>query len=382
MKKTFRQHHLLQALKAYDEAPRPLDVHLSHYFKHNRALGAKDRKFVAETAYSLVRWMGLIDYHCSGDHSWDARLTTYNRLNIEKSLQKTSIPPHIRASFPKTLFELLCSRYGEQAALDLCLASNSAAPTTIRVNPLKTSRQRLLAKWANAWEVTPTRVSVFGIHFPKRLNFQLLEEFKQGLFEIQDEASQLVASLVDPRPGDRILDFCAGSGGKSLAFAHKLQGKGQIYLHDIRTSILQTAKRRLRRAGIENAQILHHDSPNKERLKGAMDWILVDVPCSGSGTLRRNPDLKWKFSQEMLSELITKQRDIFEEALSYLKPDGQIVYATCSLLAEENEEQALFFQERFNLKLTTKPFRSLPTEGGMDGFYAAIFSGKNGGSSL
>jgi len=373
MKKTFRTHHLMKALSAYEETTLPLDISLGNYFKNNRALGSKDRKFVAENIYSLIRWMGLIDHFCRGCHSWDERFRIKEKLNIEKSITDETIPLHVRASFPKVFFELLEQHYGAEKALELCLASNTPAPTTVRINILKTNRQSLLKRWKEKFQVQPTSTSVFGIQFPERLNFQTLEEFKKGYFEVQDEASQLVAGLVEAKPGDQVLDFCAGSGGKTLAFAHKLQGKGQIYLHDIRPKALQEAKRRLKRAGIENAQILPHDSPHKEALKKTMDWILVDAPCSGSGTLRRNPDLKWKFSKEMLGSVIEDQRAIFKEALDYLKPDGRIVYATCSILPQENEEQITYFQENFSLDLAAKPFRSLPTEGGMDGFYAAIF---------
>lgn len=373
MKKTFRQHHLLKALSAYEEASLPLDVSLGNYFKNNRALGSKDRKFVAEHTYSLIRWMGLIDHFCAGSHTWDERFRVKEQLDFKKSLSNESIPLHIRASFPKAFFGLLEDHYGAEKALELCLVSNTPAPTTVRVNILKANRQSLLKRWREKFGVTPTKSSVFGIHFPERLNFQTLEEFKNGYFEVQDEASQLVASLVDAIPGDQVLDFCAGSGGKTLAFAHKLQGKGQVYLHDIRPRALQEAKRRLKRAGIENAQVLPHDAPHKEKLKNSMDWVLVDAPCSGSGTLRRNPDLKWKFSEEMLRRVVEDQRAIFKEALEYLKPEGRIVYATCSILPQENEEQVSYFQEEFGLDLASKPFRSLPTEGGMDGFYAAAF---------
>ena len=372
MKKTFRQYHLLKALSAYDQSSLPLDVSLGNYFKHNRALGSKDRKYVAETTYSMIRWMGLIDHFCQESHAWDERCRIHESLNIEKSLKDTTIPLHIRASFPKFFFQLLQKHYGDETALKLCLDSNTPAPTTVRVNILKTNRQKLLRLWKEKFGVITTEKSVFGIVFPQRLNFQTLDEFKKGFFEVQDEASQLVAGLVDAEPGDQVLDFCAGSGGKTLAFAHKLQGTGQVYLHDIRKGALQEAKRRLKRAGIENCQTLHCDSPQRNRLKGKMDWVLVDAPCSGSGTLRRNPDLKWKFTKEMLDRIRADQQAIFQEALSYLKPGGKIVYATCSILPEENEEQILLFQEKMGLDLAAKPFRTLPKEGGMDGFYAAV----------
>jgi 16S rRNA C967 or C1407 C5-methylase (RsmB/RsmF family) len=237
---------------------------------------------------------------------------------------------------------------------------------------LKTTRQSLYEKWRAKYAISLTQESVFGVRFDQKISFSLLEEFRNGHFEVQDEASQLVADLVDAKPGDQVLDYCAGSGGKALAFAHKLQGQGQIYLHDIREKALQEAKKRLKRAGIENGQILLPDAPHKQKLLGKMDWIFLDVPCSGTGTLRRNPDLKWKFSDEMLQRLINEQREIAKEALPYLKPGGRIVYATCSILPEENEHQLQFFEEELGLHPVAKPFRSYPTEGGMDGFFGSV----------
>ena len=180
----------------------------------------------------------------------------------------------------------------------------------------------------------PCKFSPCGIEFHKRINFFELEEFKAGFFEVQDEGSQLMADLVDAAPGQSVLDYCAGSGGKTLAFAPKMQEKGQIFLHDIRPFALQEARKRLRRAVIQNAQIVLPDHQNLKRLKKKMHWVLVDVPCTGTGTMRRNPDMKWNFTRETLERLMGQQRTIFEKALSFMRPDGRIVYATCSLLKE------------------------------------------------
>ncbi|NGX39648.1 MAG: Ribosomal RNA small subunit methyltransferase B [Chlamydiae bacterium] len=374
MKKTFREYHILRALNAYDFHNAPLDVHLSKYFRENRAIGSKDRKEIGEAIYAMIRWLALIDHFCEEQRDWESRYHAYRKLSIKKCLTNSSIPPHIRVSCPKILFTPLRSHFGEEKALELCQVNNTRAPTTIRVNVLKTNRQTLLSSWKDSFSATPTKHSVWGVQFEDRHNFSTFESFKQGHFEVQDEASQLIANLVEAKPGDQVLDYCAGAGGKTLAFAHKLQGRGQIYLHDIRALPLTKAKRRLKRAGIENAQILQSHSSNLENLKGKMDWILLDVPCSGSGTLRRNPDLKWKFTPELLKRLIAEQRKIFTEALPFLGPKGKIVYATCSILPEENEEQCSHFQETYGFDLCGKPFRSLPTEGGMDGFYGVTLT--------
>ncbi len=374
MEKTFRDHHLFQILNSTDFGSVPLDVHLGHYFRNHRAIGSKDRKVIAEKIYKLVRWLSLIDYFCPGAHGWSERCKVLEQIDILQKAQDPSIPVHIRASFPRHFFNLLINCYGETEAFDICLSSNSPAPTTVRINPLKTTRAELMSLLEKRFSIRATPHSELGIHFAEKVNFNELEEFKMGLFDVQDEGSQLVANLVDAKPGDQVLDYCAGAGGKTLAFAPKLQGKGQIYLHDIRDRPLQEAKKRLKRAGIENCQLL--SSPNKKALKGKMDWVLVDVPCSGSGTLRRNPDLKWKFSPEMLSRLVAEQRAIFSEALTYLAPNGKIVYATCSILPEENEQQLQFFNQTYGLESVGIPFKSLPIKGGMDGFFGAILTHK------
>jgi len=372
MKKTFRDYHLYRALESFDFTA-PLDLHLSHYFRENKAIGSKDRKSIAEKIYSMVRWLALIDHYCEGSHTWEDRYSVWKELNIPKKMKNESLPLHIRGSFPKDFFSFLQAHFGDEKALAFCHISNNPAPTTVRVNPLKTNRLALFNKWKDQFSISLTKESVYGINFENKLNFYTLEDFKKGLFEVQDEASQLIAGLVEAKPGEQVLDYCAGSGGKSLAFAHKLQGSGQIYLHDIRPHSLERAKKRLKRAGIENGQILLPDSPQKEKLKGKMDWVLADVPCSGSGTLRRNPDLKWKFSRETLNSLVQEQREIFKGALSYLKKSGHIVYATCSVLPQENEEQLEYFQNEYGLDLVGKPFRSFPSENGMDGFFGATF---------
>jgi 16S rRNA (cytosine967-C5)-methyltransferase len=172
--------------------------------------------------------------------------------------------------------------------------------------------------------------------------------YKKGLFEVQDEASQIVADHVEVQPGDLVLDYCAGGGGKTLAFAHRMKGKGQIFMTDTRyapkangegSKLVSEAKERLRRAGIQNAQQLVPDHPHlTEHLRGKFDWILLDVPCSGTGTMRRHPELKYKYMDlSALRELVQLQREIVDAAVPFLKLNGgHLVYSTCSVLQEEN----------------------------------------------
>ena len=297
--------------------------------------------------------------------------------NSLESLQKDpSIPPHIRVSFPKPFYDYLVQSLGLEKATAFCLASNDTAPTTIRVNTIVTNRDALIEKWNNAYPISLCPHSPVGIRFKEKINFFGLEEFKAGCFEIQDEASQLIADLVNVQPGQRFLDYCAGSGGKTLAIAPRLHPKGQLFLHDIRDHALQEAKKRLKRAHVQNAQLLFHDSPNKALIKGKMDWVLVDAPCSGTGTLRRNPDMKWKFEEEMVTRLVSEQRTLFKEALAYVKPAGHIVYATCSVLPQENELQMNYFLENFPIELVSEPFSSFPQPSEMDGFFGVVFKKK------
>lgn len=372
MSKKFRESHLIKILNNFSIQTLPLDVFLRNYFKQNKAIGSNDRKFLAETIYTMFRWLGLIDY-LSPDHSWESRVETFTKIDINKARLNPNIPAHISVSFPKSFYDFLVDSLGKEKADTFCLASNSQAPTTIRVNPLKTSRDELFETWKEKYEIVKCSQSSLGIIFKKRENFFGMDEFKNGLFEVQDEASQLVSFLLDAKPGHQVLDFCSGSGGKTLGFAHKLNSKGQIYLHDIRDFVLGEAKKRLKRAGIQNAQVLFFNDPKKAKLKKSMDWVLVDAPCSGSGTLRRNPDMKWRFNPSTIENLEKEQKQIFAEALSYVKPGGKIIYATCSILPQENQNQVEYFLSKFPVRLMQSPLETFPLEGGMDGFFAAVF---------
>lgn len=370
----FREHHLLSLLQGYDSQRLPLDLHINHYFRANKALGSKDKGFIADTAYAIVRLQGLLDYLSKEPGTWAGRLDVYRTADLRTTQEDESIPAHIRVSFPQVLYDLFVKSYGEEKAKELCLTCNTQAPTTVRANTLKISRDDLLKRWQQVYDVVPCSQAPNGILFKERLNFFTIPEFKQGYFEVQDEGSQLLASLVKPQPGNLVLDFCAGSGGKSLAFAPDMQNKGQLFLHDVRKRALLESRQRLKRAGIQNGQqVSSEDEARLKKLKKKMDWVLVDAPCTGTGTLRRNPDMKWKFDEEMLTRLVGQQRVIFEKALSFLKPGGTIVYGTCSVLKEENQEQVEHFLKTYKLKLVGDVLHTVPEKGGMDGFFGAVF---------
>ncbi len=369
----YREHHLFTLLEEYENESLPLDFSISRYFRTHKALGSKDRAEIADTIYTLVRWKGLLDHLCEGTPSWEKRFEAYHSFKPESFQTDQSIPAPTRLSFPEPLYRLLLESHGEAAAQDICWASNHPAPTTVRINPLKTTRDAMVQKWKGLFELSPCVHSNLGIVIKRKLNFNELPEFKEGFFEVQDEGSQLLADLVEAEEGQHVLDFCSGSGGKTLAFAHKLKGKGQIHLHDVRPFILLEARKRLKRAGIQNIQLVSAGDPKLKRLKKHMDWVLVDAPCTGTGTLRRNPDMKWKFSEEMMNRFVGQQRMIFETALSYLKPGGKIVYGTCSLLKQENQHQVDHFLKAYPLKLVSEPLQTVPKIGEMDGFFGAVF---------
>lgn len=372
MKKPFREYHLFQILAAFEKQALPLDVFLRNYFRAHKAVGAKDRKEICEALYAMIRWRGLLDFISGKPFSWENRLRAFSHFCPDQLLRDLSIPSHIRVSFPKPFYQLLVESLGEESAFQFCLSCNEPAPTTVRVNLLKTTRTSLMEKWQEKFKVSSCKHASTGIRFEEKINFFGLEEFKAGYFEIQDEASQLVANLVAAQPGQLILDYCAGSGGKTLAIAPQMQGRGQLFLHDIRPLALLEAKKRLKRAGIQNAQLLAADSPHKSHLLEKMDWVLVDAPCSGTGTLRRNPDMKWKFDPQMVSRLAQEQKQIVQDALRFLKSGGYLVYATCSILPQENEQQLASFLADFPLEQVGTPFASAPMKGEMDGFFGVV----------
>ncbi|MBX7067241.1 MAG: RsmB/NOP family class I SAM-dependent RNA methyltransferase [Parachlamydiales bacterium] len=356
MRLPFCDHHICVILGLLTE--KPLDLTLSNYFREHKSIGARDRRTIGETLYQMVRWKSLIDHFCPEG-------IPYQRLNAYKNLDRNAkgVPEHAKLGIPPFLFDRFTQAFGGEKAKDLCRILNTEAPTTIRVNLIKTTPELLMERWKEKFNLARCNDAGAGIQFKKREPLFALPEFKEGLFEVQDEGSQLVSDLIEAGPGDQVLDYCSGSGGKTLAFAHKMLGKGQIYLHDIRPWVLLEARKRLKRAGIQNAQFVLPKTP--------VDWLLADVPCSGTGTLRRNPDAKWKIDGEMVDRLILQQRQIVKDCLKYLKPGGRFVYATCSILPEENEMQARYFIENHQLVLE-KQLSFLPEENGKDGFFAAV----------
>ena len=267
----------------------------------------------------------------------------------------------------------------------------AAAPLDLRVNPLKTTRDAARAALAaSGIDARPTAYSPLGLRIAGRPAINEHPLFRDGAIEVQDEGSQLVGLLLAPKRTDMVVDFCAGAGGKTLLLGALMRSQGRLYAFDVAEKRLANLKPRLARSGLSNVhtQLIAHERDAKvKRLAGKIDRVLVDAPCTGFGTLRRNPDLKWRQTERDLAELVDKQRTILRAAASLVKPGGRLVYATCSVLPDENEAQvAAFLAEhpgfvaidaatelaRAGVALDTGPMLRLsPHRHGCDGFFAA-----------
>lgn len=374
-----RARHLENALILFDQVRKsetpylPLDLFLRRYFQAHKFLSSKDKAWVSDKGYELLRWRGLIDHLTPQPHSWVNRMRTFFISDRWRSqTQNQKLPHHVRCSFPPELFARFETSFGTKAAAQLCDILNEPAMTFLRVNVNKISRDKVCTYLASRGSpVEKTLNSKIGLQLANKQKLLDLPEFKLGYFEIQDESSQLISQQVDAQPGELVMDFCAGSGGKALCIAPPMLNRGQVFLHDVKDTKLFESKKRMRKAGITNYTIVPPAHPLLPKLRGRMDWVLVDAPCSQTGALRRSPEMKWTYTDDRLWQWVAQQREIFETALKYLKDSGKIVYATCSVLEEENTQQVRFFCERFGLYLSHAPLHALPQSKGMDGFFCA-----------
>jgi len=359
--------HAAELLNIIDKGPPPADKRMEQYFRRHRKLGKRDRGFVAETVYGclrrqrLLRWLAtgevdapapyealvgaelLLQGQTPGDLA-NARLTQGPGWKLQEvearieGLGEACIPPAVRAAMPDWLFDRLLEQVGEGRVMQLCEAMNQPATLDVRVNTLKADRDSLLRQLAEEGaSLEPTPYSPLGLRSRERASLFRTEAFQNGLFEVQDEGSQLIALLVEAERREMVVDFCAGGGGKTLALGAMMQASGTLYACDVAHWRLKALKPRLARAGLSNVRTLYLSNENDahlKRLAGKVKRVLVDAPCSGTGTLRRNPDIKWR-TQE-LAGLHELQARILESAARLVSPGGRLVYATCSLLDEEN----------------------------------------------
>ena len=290
------------------------------------------------------------------------------------------------------MWERLGAAYGDAERAALAQGLLAAAPLDLRVNPLKTTRDAARAALAAAGiDAKPTAHSPLGLRVAGRPAINEHPLYLDGALEVQDEGSQLVGLLLAPKRNDMVVDFCAGAGGKTLLLGALMRSQGRLYAFDVSEKRLANLKPRLARSGLSNVhpQLIAHERDAKvKRLAAKIDRVLVDAPCTGFGTLRRNPDLKWRQTERDLAELVVKQQTILRAAATLVKPGGRLVYATCSVLPDENEAQvATFLAEhpgfaavdaaaelaRAGVALDTGPtLRLVPHRHGCDGFFAAV----------
>ena len=343
----------------------PADAVVSRYFRENRSLGPRERATLAETAYAVVRRKLLYEHLArSGSGPRERRLAILGFAGPRDFLQGAlnpqekewlqacdTVPPgelqdRHRHNLPEWLVAPLQEQLGEEF-WPLVDSLNEPAPLDLRVNALTDKREDVRQELKLAGitaDLTP--YSPWGLRVDGKPALTKLDAFARGAIEVQDEGSQLLALVTDARRGQMVVDFCAGAGGKTLALGAAMRNTGRLYAFDVSAHRLDNLKPRLARSKLSNvhpAAIAHERDERIKRLAGKIDRVIVDAPCSGLGTLRRNPDLKWRQKPQDIAELAAKQAAILESAARLLKPGGRIVYATCSILRAENEEIAEAF---------------------------------------
>ncbi len=420
---------VVELLEEIARQERPADLVAGAFLRARRYIGAKDRRAIADRLWGILRRRARIDWilaQCRVDPSPRRRLLAdlmlADRLTPEavaplctggaRALEPLSpqdwallqqlsgrdlfhhdMPAWVRGEYPEWIEPRLSAVFGERLAAEMG-ALRDEAPVDLRVNSLKGDRQTARAALsAEGFESQLTPFSPWGLRLPARLALTAQGVFRDGLVEVQDEGSQLLALLTDARAGHAVVDFCAGAGGKTLALAACMQNKGRLIACDVNQRRAEQATLRLRRAGVHNVtrRLLESESDKWVKRHGdSFDRVLVDAPCSGTGTWRRNPDAKWRLSAEGIAHLVALQGKILASASRLVRPGGRLVYATCSLLAEEDERQVEAFlagHEDFRLlpvgevwaatvggdcPVAGPYLRLSPARHNTDGFFAAI----------
>jgi 16S rRNA (cytosine967-C5)-methyltransferase len=408
--------HTVTALAAVLEFKHPADAVVSRYLRAHPILGQQDRAFVAETVFAVLRRLRLLETLASGRDPRRLVLVALTRLRgLSLRELETALKPKerdwladlkaraedsslaVRCDFPDWLLAKLQRQYAEEELLALAQSLQQSAPLDLRVNVQKAERDAVLARLAaDGIAARATPYSPAGVRLEGKPQINRHPLFLEGAIEIQDEGSQLLCQLLAPRRGEMVADFCAGAGGKTLALGALMRGSGRLYAFDISEKRLAGLKPRLARSSLSNVHPQWIASENDARLKrlaGKLDRVLVDAPCTGLGTLRRNPDLKWRQDEQTVAARRAKQDVILAAAAKLVKPGGLMLYATCSLLDEENAEvvesflaahaqfelrpaSAAMAQQRIGLD-TGEYLRLAPHLHGTDGFFAALLGRRN-----
>ena len=343
----------------------PADAIVSRFFRDHRGLGPRERATLAETVYAVLRQKLLFEkLALSGSGPRERRLailgfagardfiksvlTEQEKAWLDQCdrVQPGELLDLHRHNLPEWLVQPLKDQLGE-GFWPLVTSLNQGAGLDLRVNTQLAKREAIQQELADAGiRATPTPYSPWGLRIEGKPALNKLDAFTRGAIEVQDEGSQLLALLLEARRGEMVVDFCAGAGGKTMAIGAAMRSTGRLYAFDTSAHRLEALKPRLARSGLSNvhpAAIAHERDERIKRLAGKIDRVLVDAPCSGLGTLRRNPDLKWRQTPQAVAELVVKQAAILASAARLLKPGGRLVYATCSVLRQENEEIAEAF---------------------------------------
>ena len=378
------------------------DKIIQQLLKRDKRWGSRDRAFVAETTYDIVRWKRLyaeiaeVKEPFNRDNLWrmfavwatlkGIKLPDWKYFEntptrkIKGRFDELSKIRKIRESIPDWIDKLGVNELGEAKWTKELHALNEQADVVLRANTLKVTKEQLQATlFDSGIETEFIKKYPSALKLAERANVFQTEAFKNGLFEVQDASSQLVAEFLNIKPGMRVVDACAGAGGKTLHLAALMENKGQIIALDIYANKLKELKRRAKRNGAHNIEPRHIDSTKViKKLYGKADRVLIDAPCSGLGVLRRNPDAKWKLEASFLEKIKNTQQDILQQYSRMVKPNGQLVYATCSILPSENENQVKTFLESELGKdfKFVKEKKILSHESGFDGFYMALMEKK------
>ncbi|MGE5514718.1 MAG: RsmB/NOP family class I SAM-dependent RNA methyltransferase [Bacteroidota bacterium] len=425
---------LAAAIELLDEIAathRPADQVASLYFKSRRYIGSKDRRAVAETVWRVLRRQARINWWLEFvDHPKDARAQAFADLAFEggsltpdlfegahsapkpgkeerrmfdqlkgKDIFNRDMPAWVKGEFPEWLTPRLEALWGADGALREVGAMRDEAPLDLRVNTLKATREEaMIALKKEGIAAEPCALSPIGLRLKSRVALVQVQAWRNGLIEVQDEGSQLVALVADARPGQAVVDYCAGAGGKTLALAAAMQNKGRLVACDVAEWRVDKAQERLRRNGVHNVtrRVISGEADKWiKRSAASYDRVLVDAPCTGTGTWRRNPDAKWQLSETDLLELVERQKAILDSAARLTKPGGLLIYATCSILPEENEQRVeAFLADHPDYEAKPIPelwadvapgtpcpvtgpwLRLSPLSHGTDGFFAAVLQKK------
>jgi 16S rRNA (cytosine967-C5)-methyltransferase len=392
----------IDALNAIFNEGEYADKVVARSLKKDKRWGSSDRKFVAETIYEVVRWKRLYAEIAAVKEPYDRddlwrmfatwavlrgypipdwrQLEGTPERKIKGKFDELSKIRTFRESIPDWMDELGVKELGEELWTKELAAQNKQAQVILRVNTLKTTKEKLRAILMDLnIETEFLKDQPDALVLKERANVFLTDAFKEGFFEVQDASSQLVARFLDVQPGMRVVDTCAGAGGKTLHMASLMENKGQLIAMDLYESKLKQLKLRAKRNGAFNIEYRIIDTTKViKKLYEKADRVLIDAPCSGLGVLKRNPDSKWKLQPEFIDNIRKVQAEVLESYSRIVKPGGKLVYATCSILPSENQEQIKKFLNTDNGKNFTfvKDSKVLASESGFDGFYMALLERK------